>query len=237
AEVAPRGEAADEHLVVGGVLLHPDAIPQDRAAAEGAGGVHRQHPDLLAGHAEVGNQAIGEGGLAGPRRPGDPDHVGPAGLRKEGLQLGDGARPAIIDVTHEPRGGPDVTTEHPLGNRRTQPSVSSSGDPITWTASSETPNTPAHSAATPGNASSSKRSAQSFPSRPARSPRKVRPRTRPAANRYRRPSTASSTSSSTGEPGGIRASAPNACSSMPCRNSWGFVGATTSADPSTRPIR
>src|SRR4029077_2618490 len=52
AEAAPRGHAPDEHVGVERVRLHADAVAQDRAAGEGARGIHRDHPDRQPPRAE-----------------------------------------------------------------------------------------------------------------------------------------------------------------------------------------
>ena len=46
AEVAPRRERADEHARVEGVVLHPDAVAEDRPAAERRRRVDAQHAEL-----------------------------------------------------------------------------------------------------------------------------------------------------------------------------------------------
>ena len=54
AQAAARGHAADEDAGVGGMSLHADPVPQDRAPAEGRGRVHGHDPDGLALGPEVG---------------------------------------------------------------------------------------------------------------------------------------------------------------------------------------
>jgi hypothetical protein len=43
-----RGHRADEHLAVGGVVLHPHAVTEQGTAGERRGGVDCQHPYALA---------------------------------------------------------------------------------------------------------------------------------------------------------------------------------------------
>ena len=48
AELAARRHRAHEHAVVGVVVLHADAVTEDRAAGERAGGIDRDHRHSLA---------------------------------------------------------------------------------------------------------------------------------------------------------------------------------------------
>src|SRR5581483_5985593 len=74
--VAPaRREASDIDRLILVVIGHPDPVAEDRASGEGAGGIDREDGDLLAERAILGDQAVDEGGFAGARRPGNPDHV------------------------------------------------------------------------------------------------------------------------------------------------------------------
>ena len=83
AEVAAGGHRADEDLVVEGVVLHPDPIPQDGPTRKGRGRVDGQHGHLVAStqstRAGPGDQLIGERRLARTRSPGDADAVGLTG--------------------------------------------------------------------------------------------------------------------------------------------------------------
>ena len=80
AEVTAGGHRADEHARVGGVVLHADAVTEDRAAAERAGRVDREHADLVAVGARCEpTSAIGERRLPRARRAGDADRVRAAG--------------------------------------------------------------------------------------------------------------------------------------------------------------
>ena len=49
AELPARRHAADEHVRIGGVRLHPHAIAENGAAGERAGRIDRDHADRLAG--------------------------------------------------------------------------------------------------------------------------------------------------------------------------------------------
>ena len=74
--VPAGGHAADVNPGVEVMLLHADAVAQNGAAGEGAGGVHGDNADGLALLAGVRRQPVSEGALAGARRPGDADAVG-----------------------------------------------------------------------------------------------------------------------------------------------------------------
>ena len=83
AEMAAGGHRADVDLGVESVLLHPHPVAQQRAAGERRAGVDRQHADPLARGAAGADQGGGDRRLADPGRPGEPDHVGAAGVRSE----------------------------------------------------------------------------------------------------------------------------------------------------------
>ena len=70
AEVPAAGHRPDEHAVVGGVVLHPHPVAEQRAAGERRGRVDRQHADPLA------RGPVGRGPARRSRwtcrRPGEP---------------------------------------------------------------------------------------------------------------------------------------------------------------------
>ena len=68
AEVAARGHAPDEHAVVAGVRLHADAVAEDRAAGERAGGIDGDDADRLAAPAQLQREPVHQRALAGARR-------------------------------------------------------------------------------------------------------------------------------------------------------------------------
>ena len=75
AEPLPGGHRADEHAAVGGVVLDPRAVAQQRAAGALGGRVDGQH-----GHAELARPPLAQQrreqrGLARAGRPGDADDV------------------------------------------------------------------------------------------------------------------------------------------------------------------
>src|SRR5437868_1798838 len=75
AEVAARRHRTNEHALVRGVILHADPVAEDRATAEGAARVDREHADLLAGPADETDELVGERRLARAGRAGHPDRV------------------------------------------------------------------------------------------------------------------------------------------------------------------
>ncbi len=111
---APGGQRPEVHLG-GGDGVHPDAVPQQGAAAPPPGGVDGQDgdPELVPlVHPEPEDQLVGERGLPGPAGAGDPHHRGTvtggrlvdrpleAGVEASGLDGGDGAGQRL-DVTQQ----------------------------------------------------------------------------------------------------------------------------------------
>ena len=125
AEVPPGRHGPDEDGRVERVLAHPDPVPEDGAAAEGRGRVHRQDRELR--H----RLAVGPGPAA-PRRDDQP--VGQGGLARTGcarqaegvgrrgpigqLGHGGGGATAALDVGQQPRHGDAVAGAGPLEQRR-----------------------------------------------------------------------------------------------------------------------
>ena len=106
--------AADEHLGVERVSLHPDAVAQDGATSErrvGVGGDHSHGPVVLA---QRGDERIDEGRLAGSGSPGEADDVGPRPVCKLVLEGAD-RRVAFFDEADRAGQGPDVAGAEPLG--------------------------------------------------------------------------------------------------------------------------
>ena len=90
------------------MALHADAIAQDRAAGERAGGVDGDDADRFLLGAIVGRQAVHQRALAGARRAGDADAIGASGVGKKLLQELFGLGRTIFDRGHGPRKGPNV---------------------------------------------------------------------------------------------------------------------------------
>ena len=78
AGVPARRHRADEHAVVVGVGLHPDAVAEERAAGDRRRRVDGHDRDRAPGLAHSRDQRGHERRLAGAGRPGDPDEVGAA---------------------------------------------------------------------------------------------------------------------------------------------------------------
>ena len=115
AEVAARRHAADEDAGVGDVRLHADAIAENRAAGERAGGIDGDDADGLLGAAELRNQAIDERALAGPRRAGDADQVSASGLREDAADEIRPLRGFVLDQADGARDRARIPLEDALG--------------------------------------------------------------------------------------------------------------------------
>ena len=78
-EMAACGHRADEHAGVGGVVLHPNAIAEDRPSGEGRRGIDREHGDLELERAQVADDRARQRRLARSGRTGEPDRVAGSG--------------------------------------------------------------------------------------------------------------------------------------------------------------
>ncbi len=79
---------SDIDAFIEGHRLHPDPVSQQGSTRERAGRVHRHDGDPLLLKPPLPHQLLGQGGLAGSRRPGDSDPPGSAELSMEaGQQL------------------------------------------------------------------------------------------------------------------------------------------------------
>src|SRR5262245_1822552 len=87
AEVTTGGHRPDEHALVGGVVLHADAVAEDGPAGERAAGVDGQDADLGAGGADEADELVRQRRLARAGCAGDADRVRPA---RAGVQPADG---------------------------------------------------------------------------------------------------------------------------------------------------
>ena len=101
AEVAARGERADEDAVVGGVALHADAIAEDGAAGERRRRIDGDDADALASFAVVVDERVDDGRLARAGVAGDAEDVGAPGVRIEPLHHLDRARPRVVEIAHQ----------------------------------------------------------------------------------------------------------------------------------------
>jgi hypothetical protein len=100
AQAAAGGGGTDEGPVVGGRLADAEAVSEQRASAQRAGRIDRQHGDAAPALQEFPDHDADQRGLAGTRRPGDADHVG--------------APEAACQPLQEQRGGRRI----PLGERK-----------------------------------------------------------------------------------------------------------------------
>ena len=85
AKVAARAHTADEDALFNGVVLHTQAVSQNRAAGEGARRVYGDHADLLSFRSELRNQTVHEGTLTCSWTARYANHLRPAGFRIYGL--------------------------------------------------------------------------------------------------------------------------------------------------------
>ena len=89
--------AADEHASVQGMALHADPVAQKRTARVGRVRVHGNHRNRLAMLAEERHQRVDESRLAGARRAGDADNLGPPNAVAKRLQQVADGRVALLD--------------------------------------------------------------------------------------------------------------------------------------------
>ena len=75
---AAGGHGADEDAAIAVMALHADAIAEDRAAGNAAGGIDSENADRLSLAAECARERVDQRALAGARRPGDADDEGAA---------------------------------------------------------------------------------------------------------------------------------------------------------------
>ena len=116
-ERPPRRHRPDEHAGVFEMVLHTDAIPQDRTAAEGAGRIDRQHRDARRTSPERSDQAIGQRALAGAGAARDADRPRAARVRIELTQELLVARRPVVDPAGGPRQGTHLTIQDRSGQR------------------------------------------------------------------------------------------------------------------------
>ena len=82
AQVAARGERADEDVLVRAVLAHADAVAEHGAAGDRAGRVDGDDRDALAAREQCAEQRVDQRRLARARRAGDAQHVRAAEVRR-----------------------------------------------------------------------------------------------------------------------------------------------------------
>ena len=120
----------DEHIRVGGMLLHPDPVSEQRAAGVGRGRVDRENGDPAAGGARRAHERGRQGGFPDPRRAGQSQgRRGPrvsVDARGQGGQLG----PPILNQRDRARDGARLAVQHAPGQHldvHAGPSLSSGG--------------------------------------------------------------------------------------------------------------
>ncbi len=82
AEKSAGGHRANENSFVVRVALHANAVAQNRAAGEWAGGIDRDNADRFAFFAITCGEPIDQRALARAGRAGDADHIGAAGAEE-----------------------------------------------------------------------------------------------------------------------------------------------------------
>ena len=103
--MAARGHRADEHITVPRVVLHPDAVAEQRAAGDRAGRVDGEHGDGRPAACRAAPRARRRASTYRRRRPGDPDEMRPCRLRVEGRSASSAARCPGLDRGQEPGEG------------------------------------------------------------------------------------------------------------------------------------
>src|SRR5205085_4644666 len=101
--VAARAHRADEDALVEEMVGEPDPVAEERALAERARGVDRDHADGAAVAAQVPDERADQARLPDARRPRDADDVRAAGLRIELADEVGGERLAVLDERDRPR--------------------------------------------------------------------------------------------------------------------------------------
>src|SRR5919108_1129384 len=115
AELPARRQRADEDAGIERMVLHADAIAEDRAAGERARRIDGDDADGLSGAADVRDEAIDQRALPRAGIAGDADELRAPGLGEDRAQLRFGGGLRVVDEPHETRGGPDVTLQDAVG--------------------------------------------------------------------------------------------------------------------------
>ena len=98
AELSAGTHRADEHTLIGGMALHPHAVPENRTPGEGAGGVDRDHADAPAALALFRDQHVDQRRFADSAGAGDTHEMRATGMRSSCAQVAPsrpGARTAL----------------------------------------------------------------------------------------------------------------------------------------------
>ena len=104
AGVTAARHAADEEALVEETLAHPNAVAEDRAAAEGRRRVHRDDPDTVGRRPVRAGEPVDERALATARWTGDTDDLRVTGERIQRAQRVRSAGLVVLDDGQKPRG-------------------------------------------------------------------------------------------------------------------------------------
>ena len=118
AELAARRERADEDVRMRRVRAHADAVAEDRAAADRARRVDRDHGDRVALGEPGAEQRVDQRRLAAAGNAGDADDPGAAGAlapARRGLAR---AGPVVVDQRQQARERAPVARDRPVGEAR-----------------------------------------------------------------------------------------------------------------------
>ena len=97
-----------EHAWVSGEIAHTDAVTQDGAAGEWAGGIHCDYANRLVGGTVGFGQFVDQSALTSAGCPRHADDMRPAGVRIDLRQAGVGVSRLVFDVGDQPRDGPTI---------------------------------------------------------------------------------------------------------------------------------
>jgi hypothetical protein len=106
---------ADEHAVIGRVLLHTDAVAEEGSARERGRRIDRENRDGTARRTQVPDDLSGESRLSDAGRPGQSDGISAAGASEQrGGKIFE-TFGAILDHRDRPGDRTAVTRQHAVG--------------------------------------------------------------------------------------------------------------------------
>ena len=108
---AARGKRSNEHARVAVVILHADAVAQDRAARDAAGGIHGENAHGFPIAANGADEGIHQSALPGAGRSGDAGDDGVLGARGQFAQQRGTFGCAILDGCCRASERASVTTD------------------------------------------------------------------------------------------------------------------------------
>ncbi len=114
AEVAARGDGADEDAGILGVAMHANAVAEDGPAGNRARRIDRRDRDRSAASAKVSDVGVDQRRLAGSRRAAEADHGRVAG--RQVCETADriGMRAALLDKRKAARERGGVAATQPV---------------------------------------------------------------------------------------------------------------------------